>query len=52
MSMTETVRLTTSAQRREAILLAAADVFFERGYAATSVDAIVARVVSVQREPY
>lgn len=44
MSMTETVRLTTSAQRREAILLAAADVFFERGYAATSVDAIVARV--------
>ena len=52
MSMTETVRLTTSAQRREAILLAAADVFFERGYAATSVDAIVARVGGSKRSIY
>ena len=51
---TEVVKITTPAQqqRREAILLAAADMFFERGYAATSVDAILAKVGGSKRSIY
>lgn len=54
MTETEVVKFTTPAQqqRREAILLAAADMFFERGYAATSVDAILARVGGSKRSIY
>ncbi|HBC9216579.1 TPA: TetR/AcrR family transcriptional regulator [Citrobacter freundii] len=54
MTETEVVKITTPAQqqRREAILLAAADMFFERGYAATSVDAILAKVGGSKRSIY
>ncbi|SNT75055.1 TetR/AcrR family transcriptional regulator [Paracoccus seriniphilus] len=38
--------------RREAILKAAADLFFERGYAETSIDAIIERVGGSKRTLY
>lgn len=39
-------------QRREAILRAAAEVFFEQGYAATSIDAIIERAGGSKRNIY
>jgi len=41
-----------SLARREAILDAAADLFFEQGYAATSIDAIIERVGGSKRNVY
>jgi AcrR family transcriptional regulator len=38
--------------RREALLAAAAEVFFEQGYAATSIDAIIARAGGSKRNIY
>jgi AcrR family transcriptional regulator len=38
--------------RREALLQAAAEVFFEQGYAATSIDAIIARAGGSKRNIY
>lgn len=38
--------------RREALLLAAAEVFFEQGYAATSIDAIIERAGGSKRNIY
>ena len=38
--------------RREALLAAAAEVFFEQGYAATSIDAIIERVGGSKRNIY
>lgn len=40
------------AERREALLAAAADVFFEQGYAATSIDAIIERAGGSKRNIY
>lgn len=40
------------APRREALLAAAAEVFFEQGYAATSIDAIIARAGGSKRNIY
>jgi len=42
----------SSEQRRAAILKAAASVFFEQGYAATSIDAIIARLGGSKRNIY
>ncbi|ENJ7185116.1 TetR/AcrR family transcriptional regulator [Vibrio fluvialis] len=47
----QTSRL-NSTQRREAMLQAAADLFFEQGYAATSIDAIITRVGGSKRNIY
>lgn len=40
------------AERREVLLAAAADVFFEQGYAATSIDAIIDRAGGSKRNIY
>ena len=40
------------ARRRESLLQAAAEVFFEQGYAATSIDAIIKRVGGSKRNIY
>lgn len=45
-------RRPTPEQRREAILAAAGEVFFDLGYAATSIDAIIARVGGSKRTIY
>jgi len=42
----------TAEERRDAILEAAASVFFEQGYAATSIDAIIARLGGSKRNIY
>jgi len=42
----------TAEERRSAILEAAASVFFEQGYAATSIDAIIARLGGSKRNIY
>lgn len=42
----------TAEERRNAILEAAASVFFEQGYAATSIDAIIARLGGSKRNIY
>ncbi|TIW33462.1 MAG: helix-turn-helix transcriptional regulator, partial [Mesorhizobium sp.] len=38
--------------RREALLQAAAEIFFEQGYAATSIDAIIERAGGSKRNIY
>lgn len=43
---------TRSGERRRALLQAAAEVFFERGYAAASIDAIIARAGGSKRNIY
>ncbi|MCR9282626.1 MAG: TetR/AcrR family transcriptional regulator [Rhodobacteraceae bacterium] len=45
-------RRSTAKQRRSAILKAAADLFFEQGYSATSIDAIIERVGGSKRNVY
>ncbi|OZG39941.1 TetR family transcriptional regulator [Aeromonas sp. A35_P] len=50
--MTESSSSSNAEQRRAAILQAAADLFFERGYAATSIDAIIERVGGSKRSIY
>lgn len=49
---TRTAKRSSSDERRSAILQAAATVFFEQGYAATSVDAIIDRVGGSKRTIY
>lgn len=46
------VRLAQPNARREALLQAAAEVFFEQGYAATSIDAIIERAGGSKRNIY
>jgi AcrR family transcriptional regulator len=41
---TRSTKRPTAVERRSAMLKAAADVFFEQGYAATSIDAIIDRL--------
>jgi AcrR family transcriptional regulator len=50
--MTELMKRPTASERREAMLQAAADVFFEQGYAATSIDAIIERLGGSKRAIY
>lgn len=52
MANTEPLRRLSPEQRRAAILAAAAPVFFEQGYAATSIDAIIARIGGSKRNIY
>jgi AcrR family transcriptional regulator len=48
----EVSRRPSPAERRQAILDAAADVFFETGYAASSIDQIIARIGGSKRNIY
>jgi AcrR family transcriptional regulator len=50
--MTESTKRPKPSERREAMLQAAADVFFEQGYAATSIDAIIERLGGSKRAIY
>lgn len=50
--MTEATRRSAPPTRREVILQAAADIFFEQGYAATSIDAIIERLGGSKRTIY
>jgi AcrR family transcriptional regulator len=45
-------RRPTSDERRSAMLAAAAEVFFEQGYAASSIDAVIARIGGSKRNIY
>lgn len=49
---TSSVRRPSPDERRTAILEAAAEVFFEQGYAATSIDEIIARIGGSKRNIY
>src|SRR5262249_51080404 len=48
----QTVKRPPANERRTAMLQAAADVFFEQGYAATSIDAIIERIGGSKRGIY
>lgn len=50
--MAAVARTTRGKGRREALLQAAAEVFFEQGYAATSIDAIIERAGGSKRNIY
>ena len=52
MSSSPRAKRLTAEERRSAILEAAASVFFEQGYAATSIDAIIARLGGSKRNIY
>jgi AcrR family transcriptional regulator len=49
---TRSTKRPTAVERRSAMLKAAADVFFEQGYAATSIDAIIYRLGGSKRSIY
>ena len=50
--MSEPIRRPTASERRASLLQAAAEVFFEQGYSATSIDAIIERVGGSKRAIY